>query len=264
VIGAVPKLNGSKLSDRRGTRKAEIPEVSEKGVPLGSDPLAIYRPAPTKTVNAGRAMANFHSWTYAAVNAIASEVANIQLRLFRVQGNEHVELDDHEILTLLEGVNEMMTGIELKYTMMSHLELIGNFYALQDGVSSETSKPRPIYTLNPGNVTVKINKATFPYKLSHYEYAIDGKLYRFEPYQVLHIRYPDPNDPFIGIGVPQTIPSWIDSDKGNIDRVASRWPRNTMARSSSRGSGCMLKAFKFCVLPLEPRFPPALQTSPTR
>jgi hypothetical protein len=28
----------------------------------------------------------------------------------------------------------------------------------------------------------------------------------------LHIKYVDPSDPFVGIGIPQTIPSWIDSD----------------------------------------------------
>jgi len=52
----------------------------------------------------------------------------------------------------------------------------------------------------------------FPYTLSHYEYTLDGKIYSFQPYQILHVRYPDPNDPFVGIGVPQTIPTWIDND----------------------------------------------------
>jgi HK97 family phage portal protein len=157
-------------------------------------------------------MANFHSWTYAAVNAIASKVANIQIRLFKITGDEREELDDHPLLTLLEGVNETMTGIELKYSMMAHLELTGNAYWLLDGATSETAMPRAIYPLNPGNVTMKLNKTTFPFKLSHYEYTIEGKVITFQPYQILHIRYPDPNDPFIGIGVPQTIPSWIDSD----------------------------------------------------
>jgi hypothetical protein len=34
-------------------------------------------------LDAGKAMGNFTGWTYAAVNAIASEVANIQIRLSR-------------------------------------------------------------------------------------------------------------------------------------------------------------------------------------
>ena len=118
------------VRDRRGTLKAEIPNVSEKSETLGSDPMAIYKPSGAKSVDAAKAMGNFTGWTYAAVNAIASEVANIQFRLYQINGDDHEEQDDHPLLTLLEGVNETMTGIELKYTIMAHLELTGNFYRL--------------------------------------------------------------------------------------------------------------------------------------
>jgi hypothetical protein len=83
------------------------------------------------------------SWVgIAAVDAIASEVANIQLWLYQITGNDHTELDDHPLLTLLESVNEYMTGIEFKYTMMAHLELTGNFYCLSDGVNEAIQKER--------------------------------------------------------------------------------------------------------------------------
>jgi HK97 family phage portal protein len=201
------------LRDRRGTLKAELPNISEKSETLGADPLAIYKPSGAKTIDAAKAMGNFTGWTFAAVNAIASEVANIQLRLYQVVGDDQQEVDeDHPLLTLLDGVNEHMTGPELKYVTMAHLELTGNFYWLLDGVKNDTDQPRAIYPLNPGRVRVKLNKSSFPYKMDHYEYTLDGVIYRFEPYQILHGKYPDPNDPFVGIGVPQTIPVWIDSD----------------------------------------------------
>jgi HK97 family phage portal protein len=203
---------GIVLRDRRGTLKAEIPDVDTKSAGMGSDPLAIYKPSGAKAVDAAKAMSNFNGWTYAAVNAIASEVANIQLRLYQIKGDDHEELDDHALLTLLDSVNEHMTGIELKYTTMAHLELTGNAYWFLDGATNAMSQPRAIYPLNPGRVNVKLDKSSFPFKLSHYEYALDGKVYSFQPYQILHIKYPDPSDPFVGIGVPQTIPSWIDSD----------------------------------------------------
>jgi len=60
-------------------------------------------------------MASVNGWTFAAVNAIASEVSNIQLRLYQVKGDDHEEQEDHPLLTLLDGVNERRTGIELKY-----------------------------------------------------------------------------------------------------------------------------------------------------
>jgi HK97 family phage portal protein len=200
------------LRDRRGTAKAEIPNVDLKSHGMGDDPLAIYRPTGAKHVDAAKAMGNFTGWTYAAVNAIASEVANIQFRLYQVTGDDHQEQEGHPLLELLDGVNEHMTGIELKYVTMAHLELTGNCYWLLDGVSDDKSQPRAIYPLNPGRVRVKLSKDTYPYKLSHYEFTIDGKIFRFEPYQIVHLKYPDPSDPFVGIGVPQTIPTWIDSD----------------------------------------------------
>ena len=200
------------LTDFRGRREARFPEASTKSETLGADPLAIYKPSGAKSVDAAKAMANFTGWTYAAVNAIASEVANIQLRLYQVTGDDHEEQSDHPLLDLLDAPNEHMTGIELKYTMMAHLELTGNFYGLLEGVSDAMGQPRAIHPLNPGRVRVKLNKASYPYKLSHYEFTIDGKVIRFEPYQILHLKYPDPSDPFVGIGIPQTIPSWIDSD----------------------------------------------------
>jgi HK97 family phage portal protein len=238
------------LEDRRGTRKAEIPNVDTKSSVLGNDPLAIYKPDGAKPIDAGRAMANFNGWTYAAVNAIAMEAVGIQLRLYQVKGKDHKELDDHPLLDILDFPNPNMIGLELKYTLMAHLELTGNFFGLLDGVRDENTPPRAIYPLNPGSVGVRLNKDSFPYKIDHYEYTFDGKKYTFKPHQILHIRYPDPQDPFVGIGFPQTIPTWIDSDnyameynrkyfingaqvglyiqtetnvEGNIDRIRKSW-----------------------------------------
>jgi hypothetical protein len=47
------------LRDRRGTAKAEIPNVDLKSETLGSDPLAIYKPTGSKNVDPAKAMANF-------------------------------------------------------------------------------------------------------------------------------------------------------------------------------------------------------------
>jgi phage portal protein BeeE len=139
------------LRDRRGTVKADFPDADNKGFSGGDDPLAIYKPTGAKTVDAAKAIGNFTGWTFAAVNAIAGEVSNIQLRLYQVTGDEHEEQDDHPLLTLLDGVNEHMTGPELKYVTMAHLELTGNVYWLLDGVKNDTDQPRDGQTV-PGNI----------------------------------------------------------------------------------------------------------------
>jgi hypothetical protein len=87
------------LRDRRGPSKAECPDISEKGMHgMCDDPMAIYRPGSAKSVDASKAMANFTGWTFAAVNAIASEVANIQLRLYQIKGDDHEEARRPSIL----------------------------------------------------------------------------------------------------------------------------------------------------------------------
>jgi len=66
------------VRDRRGTLKAEIPNVDEKSQTLGGDSLAIYKPSGSKSVDAAKAMSSFTGWAFTAVNAIASEFANIK------------------------------------------------------------------------------------------------------------------------------------------------------------------------------------------
>src|ERR1700722_7654186 len=165
------------LRDRRGTLKAEIPDIDSKGCSGGDDPLAIYKPTGAKHVDPAKAMANNTGWTYAVVNAIAREVATIQFRLYQLNGDDQEEVEpDHQLLRLLDRVNVHMTGPELKYVTMAHLELTGNLYWLLDGVKSDRDQPRAIYPLNPGRVRVKLDKTTFPYVVSHYEFTIDGKV----------------------------------------------------------------------------------------
>jgi hypothetical protein len=43
------------LRDRRGTRKAEVPNVNLKSETLGDDPRAIYKPTDAKHVDAAKA-----------------------------------------------------------------------------------------------------------------------------------------------------------------------------------------------------------------
>jgi hypothetical protein len=48
------------IRDRRGTLKAEIPNVGRKSETLGNDPLAIYKPSGAKQVDAAKSDGEFH------------------------------------------------------------------------------------------------------------------------------------------------------------------------------------------------------------
>jgi len=174
-----------------------------------SDPFTLW--SRSRKISIDKAMNTYSAWTYAAVRSIAEELAKISFRLFQVnKDGVHEEIFDHEILDLLNGVNPFQTGYELRYLTGAHLELAGNSYWLLDGVEKDTDKPKAIFLLNP-RYTNPV-PAPLPEFIKGYSYSVDGKSVTYKPAQVLHMKYPDPNDPYQGLGTVQAIADWIDSD----------------------------------------------------
>ncbi|GIW70334.1 MAG: hypothetical protein KatS3mg101_1081 [Patescibacteria group bacterium] len=198
-----------KILDTIGlSRKGQnnIPLASALG---GFDSFYIWQGS--KKISADKAMGLNTGWVYACVRAIAEEIANTEFKLFELDkdGNQQ-EVYNHELLDLLGGVNSFQTGFELKYLTAAHLELTGNAYWFLDGVEKETDKPTAIYILNPKYVRVIPDKT--PNFISGYEYRVGGEIKILKPFQIIHLRYPDPNDPFEGIGTVQAIEKWINAD----------------------------------------------------
>jgi len=184
------------------------------GIPLssgigGADPFILWRRQ--KKIPAQKAFEVYSGWVYACIRAIAEELANMKFRLFEVKKDgTNEELFEHELLDILDAVNQFQTGYELKYQTAAHLEVCGNSYWLLDGVKSETDKPTAIYVLPPQQV--KIIKAPLPEFIKGYKYEFDGTTKIFQTYEILHHKYPDPSDPYEGIGTVQSIAQWIDAD----------------------------------------------------
>jgi len=173
------------------------------------DPFSLW--ISQKKLAADKAMAIYNGWVYACVRAIAEEVAKIDLKLFQVNADgASEEIEDHEILDILSSVNHFQTKFELFFITAAHLELAGNAYWFLDGVQKESDKPTAIYSLNPKYI--KIIKEDIPTFISGYQYTVGSKKQRFEPFQILHFKYPDPNDPYEGIGTVQAISDWINAD----------------------------------------------------
>lgn len=184
----------------------------EDGLPLstgGADPFVIWRE--DKKISIERAMQVYSGWVYACIRAIAEEIMIMKWRLFQVKKDgTHEEIFDHELLDLLHAVNENQTGTELKYLTATHLELGGNSYWFLDGVKDELSQPTGIYILNPRYM--KVLKDKINGHVIGYEYRVGTQSRSFKNYEILHLKYPDPNDPFEGLGTVQAAAQWIDAD----------------------------------------------------
>ena len=177
--------------------------------PIYSDPFTIW--GDKKKIPSAKAMESFQGWAYACIRAIAEEIAGMHLKVFSTS-KEQEEIEEHDILDLLAAPNAQQTGYNLFYKTAAHLELTGNAYWFLSGVKNELGAPTEITLLNVGHVRPMISKGVFPKQLLGYKYREETREYFFEPYEVLHFEYPDPNDDFEGVGTVQSIAKWIDAD----------------------------------------------------
>ena len=200
-------------------RKAAMTPPSSSSLGDGGDPFTLWATG-SKKLEAQKAMGVNAGWVYAAVRAISEEIANAHFRLFQIKKDgTHEEIFDHDVLTLLEGVNAYQTGYELRYLMASHLELAGNAYWLLDGVKDASSVPTGIYPLSPARMKV-VRSGDFRNPIAKYTYTEKNTPVDYQPYEILHLKYPDPNDMIEGIGTVAAIAQWIDTDN-----YASEWNR---------------------------------------
>ena len=185
----------------------------------------------------GNSNVNF-GWQFKAAKLLGETVGYAHFRLFRVASDgSWDEVDTHPILDLLHQPNQHSTHAELFEVLSMQLDFYGNAYLYLEGATSPTSKPKAIYPLKPQNV--KINRTDmFPEQVTSYTYRHKTREYTFQPYQILHIRESNPDDPLLGFGSVQAM-----SDSVDLDLSARQWNR-AFFRNSARPDLILKSKFK--------------------
>ena len=116
-------------------------------------------------------------------------------------GEEIVELTDHPVLDVLRLANPRTVGFALRELTTIYQELGGNAYwYLQPwGDPARGSQPQAIWNLQPQHVKIVQSKDGM---------TVTGYLYGTKPEdtiamkadEVIHFRYPNPSNPFMGLG----------------------------------------------------------------
>lgn len=164
------------------------------------------------------------SWVYACVNAIADDVASIEFKLYSVKPNGDMsELFDHELLDLLYRVNPFTTKFDHIHLTQQYLELSGEAPWLLDR-TSKTGYPTGIYLLRPDRLTPLFDTKGL---LSGYNYKKDdGTESKFEPEDIVFIKYPNPARPMRGRGTLEALRTTIAIDE-NAERYNENFFRNS-------------------------------------
>lgn len=156
-------------------------------------------------------------WVYGCVNVIADEIAGIGIHLIQYENGEQVEIDEHPALDVLYRANNAMTRFDLIQLTFQYLELTGEAPWF---VSFKNNKPDSIILLRPDRLTVKPGKdgeliGGYTYKV----YTSNGvQEIQLEPYEVIPLKYADPDNPLRGKGPLQAAAITYD-----LDNYAEKW-----------------------------------------
>lgn len=155
---------------------------------------------------------NYQSWVYAAVNAIAQEVARQRPFLFVNTGqadHEQTPLPHtHPLARLLDHPNPWMTPWELWYLTVLYLELTGNCYWY--AAPRVNGQPGELWIIPTPWVRVIPDPVQF---VKGYEVAVPGVPTEvFAPEEVIHLKYPNPLDVHYGLSPLQANALTIDAN----------------------------------------------------
>lgn len=172
------------------------------------------------------------SWVYACVTKIASELANIQLRLYKKTDGGIEEISKHEALDTIDQVNDFMTRYDLFELLGIFLESAGEAFWWK--MKNDGGKPAQIYPwLNPGYMRVVPSPETF---IAGYVYDVPGtgNKITFGTDEIIHFKYPDLLNPYRGLSPVKAAEYAIGSDA-----AAARWNYNFF-KNAARPYGIVL------------------------
>lgn len=224
--------NGNEIKNKDGSTKMVVADMTKiartmnrKGFGSSlsaSDSMVMWKPGASSRIPAANAMQNYTGLNFASISALADEVSGIVWELYKINGEEHDQIMDHDILDLLDAPNPEQTGPEFKFRIISHLELAGNCYIVLrkkngDLISKDGEQPEMLTTLNPGQTIIDIDKSSDVDIIRGYIFRKNAVEYRYQRWQVMHLKRPNPNSELEGVGTTQCIAEWIDVDNDGME-----------------------------------------------
>ncbi len=131
------------------------------------------------------------------VKLIADSASAVKIKVF----DGDIELENHELISLLERPNPLQSGGEYFASLYSYLLISGNSYLLRD--TENDRPPRELYLLRPDRIKIKSSSSMIP---DYYCYLVDGQIVKEYPVdqdtgrsQLKQIKLWNPLDDFYGL-----------------------------------------------------------------
>ncbi len=163
-------------------------------------------------------------WIFSAVNAVAKYAAGVRFGVYRAEGEEQKDIPNHPFEVLLRRPNPLMSRAEFLTASFAYSILAHNCYWWINAVNGQ---PAELWIIPPGQITPVCDNRLF---ISHYEYIpYTGETIDIPPEQIVHFKEFNPNNPFQGEGIYETVKYQTQQDYGALRNQAAIQTENNGA-----------------------------------
>jgi len=176
-------------------------------VRFASTPLKVY-------ASRGKGQTSVKNFSARKVNKEQSQWLRKRLSksLPQVAGAEDFEeLEEHPLLNLLQSVNDQENGFEAKELTCIMLDLTGDGYWYLE--RDKFGVPTKIFVLRSQWIRIVPDKEKFVSEFIYGENQYDRTAVHLLPEEVIHFKYPNPLDPWYGMGPVQAAAYSIENNE---------------------------------------------------
>jgi HK97 family phage portal protein len=135
-------------------------------------------------------------WVYACIRALTTQTSYVRPILYQQRrGGAMEELDTHPLLDLISRPNDEQALERFLENAYATFLVSGNAYIERVGL--ENRPPVELYVKRPDRM--KVNPGNAAQRIGGYTYEIGGQTYRFQPWEILHLKTWSPLDDWYGL-----------------------------------------------------------------
>jgi len=166
----------------------------------------------------------YQGLVYKCIDMIGSNVAKSDYGLYRGNGNQSIEVFNHPAFQLLQKPNKHQTGVDLLYSISSHIDAAGEAYMYLVRNLAGT-RPVEIWLLDPFRVTPIKDSNAF---IIGYKYRkSNGTEETFGLDEIVPIMRPNPFNQYEGMSAIEMARLEIEADLNAVD-----WNKNFFKRGA--------------------------------
>ena len=170
-------------------------------------------------------------WLFGCVSRIGQAIGEAEPRLYvervaRDGRKEREEIHNHVLLDLLDYCNPFKTGYDFMMLTQFYLDLVGNSFWYV--VNNRLGVPGELWNIPPAFMHPVPDPKEF---ISGWVFRVGTEEIPFERDEIIHLSYPNPDNPYWGLGPAQSIAVDLQTES-----FASRWNRNYFYNDAAVGT----------------------------